>query len=82
MTHRIETRIPGTRFSAVPLRPTRSDERHDADEAESEADAGTGDATEGAEVILEPQPPRQREGLVVSRELLEDEAGHHIDLRG
>lgn len=34
------------------------------------------------EVVLEPQPRRQRSDLVVSRERLADEAGQHIDLKG
>lgn len=77
MDAHFETRIPGTRLNTVPIKKggTRAREGRDGD------DTGERGAPDD-DVVLEPQPRRAHAARTVSRELLEDEAGRHIDLRG
>lgn len=51
-------------------------------ESEREFVLPTPEESEEDEVVLEPQPRRERGELAVSRERLEDEAGQNIDIQG
>jgi len=82
----METRI-GTTSAGNPIPPIRPRDhgpqqerrfilpRRESDDAEDREHAGDN-------VVLEPQPRRADRDKPVSRALLEDEAGHRIDVRG
>lgn len=51
-------------------------------ERKNERDFVLPEEGEEGDVVLEPKPRRDLGGLTISRERLEDEAGHNIDVRG
>ena len=78
----MDTRIGSTQGpTPVPARRTR--DREPEPERRFVLPHGEDDEEEGAEHgVLEPQPRRGAGEKPVSRALLEDEAGHRIDVRG